>query len=540
MPDNPFQISGYIDPKKFIGPRVLAREISDNLCRRNSENSYGIVGGHLFGRSSFLRFLENNLLLKLKRAPYGDLHVFPVYAALNGLHTFDSTSDIFGFILNSIRNATYGTEKAALDLGLPEYTQISPSGASLQELEAFIAYIVREADRRFGKLRVVLLIDDADRMLNFSWTSTIFGNLHYLIHDGDVRSSIRLVLAGSRAYIDADVNGSPLNTSIIGRFLVPFTEPEAYQLIRRAKEIPSEVAQEVILQSGGHPYILQHILYYLFQDNIKLSTVKDVDIEVKRFIQDKIAVLRGWWEKIGEDGRRVYSIMRDIGGWVRTIDISKTANDPSLQVDVGLNALYSHGFVIPNRKDGSYCICGQLFYEWSESRCQVIKQNYKQIIKKTIKEIIVNNKSNQGIPAMPISTTNELAGILARQAVSLGGDPKEFFRRLVLSVDMPEAWRLQIYNLWTEDVKDHALQLIDWARSKGINPNDPNPRFTLLGIILNELLKYIGRDEARVVAGVIISYQLCLDEHLREEIGIKYRVPQGVLSLGRSRIDSDA
>src|SRR5262249_14233317 len=131
-------------------------------------------------------------------------------------------------------------------------------------------------------------------------------------------------------------------------------------------------------QSGGHPFILQHILCCLFQKDVKLANVESVHAEVQHFIQDQNTVLQAWWEKIGEDGRRVYSIMREMEGWIKIADIREKANDLSLQVDVGLNALYCHGFVVRNETYEYYRICGQLFYGWSESYCQTIQRKFLQ------------------------------------------------------------------------------------------------------------------------------------------------------------------
>ena len=151
------------------------------------------------------------------------------------------------------------------------------------------------------------------------------------------------------------------------------------------------------------------------------------------------------------------------------------------------------------------------------------------------------NKNNLSLLTIPSSTINELAKIVAKHAASSPGDSRNFFKLLVESVDMPEAWMWQIIDGWTEDVRYNALRLIKWAKSKGTNQEDPNPQFTLLGGILNILLdQYVGQDDARIIAAVIVTYQLCLDDRSRENMAIRYKIPQYILSMQQSTFDREA
>ena len=249
-----------------------------------------------------------------------------------------------------------------LELGFPEYTQRTPSPASLQDLEAYIGEVVVAANSTLGMVRIALLIDEIDEALDFPWTGSLFGNLRSLVYDGDMRDFVRLILAGSERYIDVDAQGSPLSNAITGIYLEPFTEDAARELVSRAIGISPNVADEIIRQSGGHPFIIQYILHYLFETNVSSATIENVHDEVRRFLYERSADLEGWWRGIGENGQRVYSILGQSADWLTIADVIQVANDLDLQADRGLKALCSHGLVIHDGTYRKYCISGQLYF----------------------------------------------------------------------------------------------------------------------------------------------------------------------------------
>ena len=187
----------------------------------------GIVGGRRFGKSSMLLALENSLVKRLRQVEVNNLHVIPVYVSLKAIPgdstAKNSPSNVFGFVLHQICKITCRPQKNVpvlrgplLELGLPEYIQITPSPASLQELEAYIEKVVATAHSTIGMLRFAMLIDEIDEALDLPWTRSLFGNLRSLVYDGDMKDFVRLVLAGSERYVDIDAQGSPLSNAITG------------------------------------------------------------------------------------------------------------------------------------------------------------------------------------------------------------------------------------------------------------------------------------------------------------------------------------
>ncbi len=379
---NPFHFNGPTQPEDFLGRRVIVEKIADDLYDWNGD-SYGIVGGRRFGKSSMLLALEHSLIKRLEKVDIGHLHVIPVYVPLKAMPE-NSPTHILGFVLHRIYKITCGVRRPVLsfkgpllELGFPEYTQSTPLPASLQDLEAYIEKVVVAAHSTIGMVRFALLIDEIDEALNFPWTGLLFGNLRSLVYDGDLKDYVRIVLAGSERYMDIDAQGSPLSNAITGMYLEPFTEDAARGLVGLAIGISAHVTDEIIWQSGGHPFIMQHILHYLFKTNVSLATIESVHGEVRRFFHDRSTDLEGWWRGIGENGQRVYRILSQSADWLTLADVIQIAKDLELQADRGLKALCSHGLVIHDGTYQQYRINGQLFRDWAETRCQAL--NLKQM-----------------------------------------------------------------------------------------------------------------------------------------------------------------
>ena len=378
MPNNPFHFNLPTRAEEFVGRHSLVNDVAVELCSLSGRNSYGIVAGRRAGKSSLLIAIEDNLLKRLTRAENTDLHVLPILFSLKNLQ-FDNSTDIFGFALHKLRIATSGARKAPpfrsqpAMLNGPPYVEHNSKPATLQDLEAAIEQVITTAYTTLGLARVVFLVDEMDEVLEMPWTSTLFGNLRSLIYDGPVRDFVRLVVAGSGRYLEVDEKGSQLFNAIKPLFLDPLNEDGIHELLQRAGKLEPRVAAEVVNQAGGHPFILQHILYHLFESGIEAAALRDVSAEVRRFIFDRGADLTGWWNAIGQDGRRVYCALRKSRDWKTVTDIMKESNDLELQADRGFKSLCYHGVVMHDGTYQKYRFKGQLFSDWSAQQCQTLQ-----------------------------------------------------------------------------------------------------------------------------------------------------------------------
>jgi|GEM_PF-2342153 len=371
MPQNPFRFTTPVRGDKFLGRDVIVEKFTEELCSISGD-SFEIIGGRRFGKSSLLLAMQDQLMELLENDKDADWLVLPVFIPLEAL-VHASAQDVLGLMLHKIKKATCGAKRSGplqceplVDLGISAYTELVPREATLQELEAAIEESIDAAYGNRGvMLRITLLIDETDHILNYPWTKSLFGLLRSLIYDSRVRDHIRLVLAGSGHLLDVHERGSPLLNACKAYFLEPFTEEAARALINHVPNISNDIADEILKQGAGHPFILQHLLHYIVEGESTSITMDTIDAEVRRFIHDRHSDLEGWWYALGKDGQLVYCILSESMCWMTPAEIIQIANNPNLQISRGLTVLCYHGFIIHDGTYKKFHISGQLFQNWA-------------------------------------------------------------------------------------------------------------------------------------------------------------------------------
>lgn len=379
MARNPFRFNRHVNPEKFLGRDHLVTQIVNDLFSHDGD-SYGIVGGRRFGKSSLLRAIEYNLLKQsifltnktdCDISDPTDITLLPVFISLKSLDP-STPEDVFGLISHRIKKSVCGKKSnipnfpgPILELGLPKDESNSIKPTTLQNLENEIEQIISAAHIKFDiLLRVTLLIDEVDAILDFPWTNSVLGMFRHLIYDSDTRAYIRLVFAGSNRYLFVNEKGSPLLNAVISCYLNPFDDSGTNKLISMAGDLTPEVATLVALQGGGHPFILQHLLHYLFQNGANLANQDSVNLETRRFIYDRAQDIDNWWYAIGEDGRKVYIILAKSQSWMSIAELRETNPHLSCNFAQGVKALCFHGLAKHDGTYRNYCISGDLFLDW--------------------------------------------------------------------------------------------------------------------------------------------------------------------------------
>lgn len=121
--------------------------------------------------------------------------------------------------------------------------------------------------------------------------------------------------------------------------------------------------------------------------------------------------------------------------------------------------------------------------------------------------------------------TEKLVEILATKAL-YEGDTEAFFRNLVLQANLPQSFLMQAIGFGKGNPTYAARNLILWANNQGGNPQDP--RFTVLGSLLQQLLPNLGLETASFLTALIFHYALYRDPQLLRELPVHYE------SLGSS------
>ena len=139
-------------------------------------------------------------------------------------------------------------------------------------------------------VRVVLLLDEMDEVLNHHWTEKLLNQMRSLVYSGSQRDRVRWVLAGSHRLLeDVIFRGSTLWGMLEKLYLVPFNLESCNDLMKPAIDLSPQTKEYLIQQTGGHPFLAQYLLYHLWENGIKTSNQSDVDR-----INSQVLCTRDW------------------------------------------------------------------------------------------------------------------------------------------------------------------------------------------------------------------------------------------------------
>ena len=117
----------------------------------------------------------------------------------------------------------------------------------------------------------------------------------------------------------------------------------------------------------------------------------------------------------------------------------------------------------------------------------------------------------------------KLVSILARAATFSLDGPEAFFRDLLRSANLPEAFFMEAIGQLRGAPDAIARQLVHWAKAKGTNPQDS--RFTTLGSLFQPLLPKSGLETATTLVASIVRYRLYRNPQLLDALAARYQLP---------------
>lgn len=375
---NPFRYLRPVPPDQFLGRWLLVKEMALDLTLDDGD-SYACIGGRRFGKSSLLIALHH--YLRTSEAQEGDHKALPLLLDFKR-HNFQSETAFFAILLHEVRRrvdaGSRGRPKDPSPVKVPldqnwldALLTGDPPSLTLSRFEESLRYILDELYQSDGPTRLVLLLDEVDDTLRYPWHQVLFGHLRSLIYAGDLADSVRLVLAGSRHFLDeVTEQGSPLWNVLQLHYLMTFDEAATYQLMERAPDLSAAAQQAIWQQSGGHPFLAQYLLHHLWKAGIGQVDETTVTQVANHFLHEEQAHLEGWAKAIGTAGLRVYGHLVDQPGWVEEMELIRAAGDQNVSVKRTLVDLCYHGFVIHDGGWNRYRYTGDLLREWFLSQHQ--------------------------------------------------------------------------------------------------------------------------------------------------------------------------
>lgn len=354
----------------FVGRAELIAEFLTNSSR-HSVRSYSLIGGRRLGKTSLLRELERKLKENLARD--GQSIVLPVYLDMN-YEIIETREQFFTRIIERMFEvAQVAFESAALELNIEELNKIQhSSNMKLTILDSFVKTIQNLNRYLFGRnkgLRIQVLIDESERISVQQWAPEVFSNLNSILTNSPLRELISIIMAGSSDfYSKVREPGSPLQMILQQRFLTSLSDTEARFLINAPmNKAPTEdIITEIILQTGRHPFLIQYIMYYIYDLSIEEVTVDKVRQVAAKLPEEMPWVYKNWYSHLGIEAQKLYFLLTQESTWLKRSILLSRANKIGVRSDEyksATEALSYHACIETDSSLG-YKVNGEMFRNW--------------------------------------------------------------------------------------------------------------------------------------------------------------------------------
>jgi len=258
---------------------------------------------------------------------------------------------------------------------------------------------------------------------------------------------MRVVLAGSGHFLAEVTNrGSPLWNVLKLHYLTAFDEATIRQLIGWVHGVPPTVADAVWKKTGGHPFITQYLMHYLWRGGVSSAGLEDVERVARQFFHERRHDLDGWRRAIGPSGQAAYRLLLATERWLEEKDAVQALRERGMEAIQGLMALCYHGLAIHDGSWSRYRWTGQLFREW-------FLQNVAQDIGPA--------SIRQSQPSITNKSINQRELITARE-VLMSGIPQTLLlplRRVLMDCDEFHSPRQLYAIIGTDELKPFQVGL---------------------------------------------------------------------------------
>jgi hypothetical protein len=368
--DNPYNYHLPVqDEAMFFGRTQLLRRLTSGLMQ-SRPLSAAVFGGRRSGKTSLLRKLERDM--RAGRPAAGNRKLIPWYYDPQAGYPISSSDDFFLLALDVLRRTLYpahapSAERVSAEQVENAYESALRLGPANAFAESF-RLLTGELDER---IRLVLLVDEAESLLTAPWGSDLRPNLRNLLSNSEIANDLALVMSGSTAFhAQVAERDSPLENILTRYVLHNLTHEETLALAREPNKgrLSAEAAQEVWTQTGGHPCLAQFILYELW-DDLPEITPQDVQETAAEF-SVQVDHFERWSAALEPLAHATYRWLSECSDPVRFAEIRRafaTADGGDLQR--ALDALTYHGLInVTGRgRRTRYDVAGHMFRDWYRS-----------------------------------------------------------------------------------------------------------------------------------------------------------------------------
>jgi len=359
----------FFGEKRIEELETMARQIHTNGY------SYVVLAGDRMGKTSFLLRLLGILGKYESKKP----KLVNIYMNLS--HMMPLCPGIFlQGILDSIVNHLKDYEELK-ELKKEAYTlKKSTDIKTLFDdfIDKKLKNLMREGEDFFGKIRLVLLIDDAKHLVTGQdWSEAMYHQLRYLFVDSPLSNKISAVLTGFRKMRDLKEKvGSPFN-HMQTKYLEGFSKNDCRQMLECAMKIHGKssfaikenLLEEIYELTGGHVFLL-NVLYSSLRERLShISTLKREEIweEVHHILYNEF---ENWCKKLSEHDKKLYSLLNNNDIWVEREFIQENFRQ---EWKDSIEVMSSMGIIKKKRENKKtfYRSAGRLFREWFSNNLEV-------------------------------------------------------------------------------------------------------------------------------------------------------------------------
>src|ERR1017187_5367169 len=263
---NPYNCS--IPGNLFAGYEAERSRVVTGLLE--NQKSFAIFGGRRCGKTSLLMRLEKDILARA--LPHVQTRFIDMDAIIPR-----TTGEFFCALYNSI---------------VAGFVDAPAAPAQLRDFSEFLSLLGQASKLIEAHLGphwlLVLLVDKFDAAASSLSDETAFQNLRYLLTMSAYSGAIRVIVTGSSRLDDLISVGSPLNI-LEPVYLGVLLERDAVSVIRAGFR-DTNLDAELLAETGCHPYILQGVLAYLWEERQS----PDVGAAARRFSRDRTSNFKHW------------------------------------------------------------------------------------------------------------------------------------------------------------------------------------------------------------------------------------------------------
>lgn len=363
---SPYITTPVKDPRMFFGREQVLDAIIEERAKSPHGLSTIVIGGRKIGKTSLLNQIEGRILAQ-PTCPDGTKLV-PTYLTLQGFEKLEPTgfySHIVALIVKCVQEQ-YGVQ----------VDNLSPSNGH----DAYQHFCVQLGDvldccaETVGTVRFVILLDEADRLLDQTWTNDVISNLRHLINTSHLKDYVILVITGFRELHDftlteIDGIGSPLGSDVRWTALGVLSKDELQALVSVPIDgkIQPDAIEQVYSASGGHAWVAQYLMHESFRLASEQITAEHIRQASNKF-NEEVRVFDSWYGKFTELDQQVYRTVACAQGPLLVREVQEKINngiEPGTVKD-SLDFLSYAGVVAKN--EDRYCVSVQLFRDWFLAR----------------------------------------------------------------------------------------------------------------------------------------------------------------------------